>query len=191
MPDFGATITGELFSLTEVKTHLRVDFSDDDTYISTLITAATKWCEEKQKKFYITKTKTEYLDKFPKERYIELTRAPLQSVTHLKYTDKDGAVTTWGSGNYIVDKTSFVPKIVLGYNISWPTVQLSPVNAIEIAYVAGYGAAVDVPQMIKHAILLLVSHWYENREAVSTLKFAEVPMAAKSLLDLSGGRVNV
>jgi uncharacterized phiE125 gp8 family phage protein len=156
------------------------------------MTVASNWCEEKQKKFYITKTKTEYLDKFPQERYIELTRAPLQSVTHLKYTDKDGVITTWGGSNYIVDKTSFVPKLVLGYGLSWPSVQLGPVNAIEIEYVAGYGTAADVPQMIKQAILLLVSHWYENREPVNIGNIVnKIPFAVESLLGLSGGRVNV
>jgi uncharacterized phiE125 gp8 family phage protein len=37
---------------------------------------------------------------------------------------------------------------------------------IQVTYVAGYGAAASVPQKYKQAMLLLIGHWYENRETV-------------------------
>ncbi len=38
-------------------------------------------------------------------------------------------------------------------------------NGIEIAFVAGFGAQPSaVPEAIRHALLLLVAHWYANRE---------------------------
>jgi len=39
--------------------------------------------------------------------------------------------------------------------------------AVEIDYTAGYGsAATDVPAGLRQAMLSLVGHWFENREAV-------------------------
>ncbi len=37
---------------------------------------------------------------------------------------------------------------------------------IEIDYVAGHGAAADVPADLKQALLVLVAHWFEHRDAV-------------------------
>ena len=38
------------------------------------------------------------------------------------------------------------------------------------------------PQAVVQAILLLVKHWYDHREAVSDLNFKQVPLATKALL---------
>ena len=51
---------------------------------------------------------------------------------------------------------------------------------------AGYGAASTVPTSIKQAMLLLIGHWYENREAMVESKFAasltEAPYVVEALL---------
>ena len=47
---------------------------------------------------------------------------------------------------------------------SWPSLYPRD-DAVQIEYVAGYGAAASVPQVFKQAILLLVGHWYANRES--------------------------
>ena len=54
--------------------------------------------------------------------------------------------------------------------LSAGAVQLSParlLNAFEVAFTAGYGdEASDVPAPIRHALKLLVAHWFEHREPV-------------------------
>jgi uncharacterized phiE125 gp8 family phage protein len=46
------------------------------------------------------------------------------------------------------------------------TLVLSP-QGIEIDYVAGYGSAADeVPADLRQAVLLLIAHWHEHRDAV-------------------------
>jgi hypothetical protein len=35
---------------------------------------------------------------------------------------------------------------------------------------------------VKPAVLLLVGHWFENREAVSSVNLSEVPVAAYPLI---------
>ena len=47
---------------------------------------------------------------------------------------------------------------------TWPVAQQRS-DAINIEFVAGFGdAASDVPDTIRHAMLMLISFWYENRE---------------------------
>jgi hypothetical protein len=38
-------------------------------------------------------------------------------------------------------------------------------NAVRVRYTCGYGAASEVPQSIKHWILLAVGAWHAQREA--------------------------
>jgi len=39
-----------------------------------------------------------------------------------------------------------------------------------------------VPQMVKHSIKMLVSHWYTNREAVDRAGAKDVPLGVYDLL---------
>jgi uncharacterized phiE125 gp8 family phage protein len=42
---------------------------------------------------------------------------------------------------------------------------LDAANAVTVTYTAGYGSASDVPQAIKHWIMMTVASMYENRES--------------------------
>ena len=56
---------------------------------------------------------------------------------------------------------------------------------IEIQFTAGFGAAAtDVPAPLRQAILLLVAHWYENREpVVAGIAATRFPDAVIGLLE--------
>jgi uncharacterized phiE125 gp8 family phage protein len=174
----------EAVELGDAKDHLRVAFSDDDRYISDLISTARRYAEDLQRRALITQTWTLWLDRFPSGDSIELPSPPLQSVTHLKYTDSDDSESTFSADDYIVDTASTPGNIVLAYGSSWPTVTLKPVNAIEIEFVAGYGAyPLAVPFETRAGILLLVSHWYEHREPIVLEGTpARIPLSASDLL---------
>lgn len=66
----------------------------------------------------------------------------------------------------MVDAASEPGRVWLNYGKTWPTVSLRPGPAITVRYVAGYGAAVDVPMQYKQAMLLMIGHFYENREEI-------------------------
>lgn len=169
----------------EARDHLRVDSGDDDSVIEDVISAAREHIEEAARRALVTQTWKLYLDEWPVFDFINLPRPPLQSVTSVKYTDKDGLQTTWDSSNYLVDTASEPGRIVLAYGVSWPNVTLRPMNPIEVTFVAGYGDPDDVPQRWRRAILLLAGHWYENREATISGTIARtVPFAVESLINL-------
>ena len=66
---------------------------------------------------------------------------------------------------YSVDTTSEPGLITLAYSQSWPTVR-SIHHAIEIIYIAGYGAAANVPEEVKSAMKMILGNLYEHRSGL-------------------------
>ncbi len=155
----------EPVSLAEAKSHLRVDTTDDDALITALITAAREQVENDTRRALVTQTWDYVLDAFPSGSEIVLPLPPLQSVTSITYRDKDGNSSTFDASNYVVDTAGMFGRVVLKSGVTWPSVTLYPAGAVTVRFVAGYGDAGAVPQSLKQAILLLVGHLYENREA--------------------------
>ena len=56
-------------------------------------------------------------------------------------------------------------------------------EAATVRFICGYGAAGAVPQAIKQAMLLLIGHYFNNREQTITGVMAtEIPQGADALL---------
>lgn len=155
----------EPLTLTEAKAHLRVDFTDDDTYIDTIIKSARKVCEKYCNIVFITQTWRQNENNFG--AYIDLSVSPVQSVTTIKYYDTAEVQQTLATANYQVDTLSDTGAIYEGVTLGFPSISSNTINPIEVIYVCGYGLAVSVPEDIKAAILLMISHLYENREPVN------------------------
>jgi uncharacterized phiE125 gp8 family phage protein len=157
----------------------------EDSLVASLITAARIYGEKYTGRGFATQTVIAYLDDFPSEDYIELPKAPLQSVTSVKYKDTAGTETTMTvTTQYIVDSDRQVGRIVLPYGVTWPTATLYTVNPISITYVAGY---TSLPQPLKQAMLLMIGNWYENRENSPEIiggSYNEIGFHAKALMDM-------
>lgn len=174
----------EPVTLAEAKAHLRVDIADDDALISSLITAARGQLEGDTRRAFVTQTWDYTLGSFPPARKLDLPLPPLASVTSITYKDAEGNVSTFPSANYVVDTSEVFGRIVLKDGYTWPSTILWPAAAVTVRFVAGYGTAAAVPQTAKQALLLLVGHWYENRETViaAGVLAREVPMAYERLM---------
>lgn len=177
----------EPVSVSEAKQHLRVDTSDDDSYIAALIVAARQWAETYLDRTLISTQWTIRMDSFPHE--IELPRPPMSSsgtttATSITYTITDTQETaTLSSSSYRVDRSSTPGVIRNLYGESWPS-HLMDQNSVTVTWWGGYGAAgSDVPAAIRHAILMHVAHLYERRLAADTMSSNEVPFGVKALLD--------
>lgn len=187
----------EPITLTEANAHLRVDASDDDTLISSLIQAAREQIDGAAGylgRALVEQTWDLKLDWFPSnDTPIGLPLAPLRSVEQITYTDEAGATQTLASSVYqVVGVDAHAGGYVLeAHEQSWPATRDIP-EAITIRFKAGYAATNDsppdyranVPQPIKQALLLMVSDLYHHRETVATGGETEVPMSmtAKALL---------
>jgi uncharacterized phiE125 gp8 family phage protein len=150
----------EPVSLVEARAHLRLESGEDD-YISNLIAVARRHCESFQGRAYVTKTWDLYLNAFPCE-CIRVPLPPLQEIRYIQYRDNTGVIQTLDPSDFVVDAFSEPGLICRAYGKSWPTTY-PEINSVQIRFVAGYGTAADVPQEVKHAILLKVADLYEHR----------------------------
>lgn len=171
-------------SLAEVKSHLRVDTTDDEEYIQSLISVVAADCEQWLNRCLITQTWVETFLAFPVQYdFLELEKSPLQSVTSVQYVDTDGVTQTFSADDYEIDLAGTPGSIYLGYGKSFPSTR-SVRDAVTVTYVAGYGdAETDVPVGIRHGMKIMLSHLYENREPVVTGTIVtRIPMSFESLL---------
>lgn len=167
--------TSEPVTLEEAKTHLRVDDTTDDTYITALITAARQMCETYTGLSFMTQTREVVLDDFPSYGCdIQLAYGPFQSVTSVKYNDGDSVEQTLTvNTDYKVDLFNGRVQQLDGW---FDTDGHN--NAVAVRYQAGYASADDVPSVIKQAILMQVAAMYENRGDAG-----EITYTARNLLD--------
>lgn len=176
----------EPITLKEAQIHIRVEVTeagivtDETTYIESIIATAREWCEGFQNKAYVLQTIEKTFDRFPCSIF-ELPRPPMVSVLSIKYYDSKNIEYTLDPLLYFVDTASEPGRVSLNYSIQWPAIVLRPINSVIIRYTAGNTDASTVPKKVKQAILLLVGHWYENREAVGKVE-GEIGFAVKSLL---------
>ena len=173
--------TAEPVSLAEIKRQVRVDASDDDQELSAMIAAAREVVEQQTRRQLMQATLRGYLDRFPTFcGPIEIPLLPITDVTLVSYYDANGEVQSLDSSTYYADIVSDKSpgRLMLVSGQTWPTTQTGRPNAVMVDFDAGY---TTVPDAAKHAIKLLVAHWYNNREAVGQVG-REVALAFGALI---------
>jgi len=150
----------EPVSSTELKAFLRIDHTDEDTLLTSLITAARQMAEDYCQRSFITQTWKAYANDFPDE--IELLHGKVISVTTIKYSVTTALDTTLSSSSYNASTETDVCTI---FPVdSWPETDNDFPNSIEVAYTAGYGSSEsDVPEVIVDVIKRIAADQYEMR----------------------------
>lgn len=111
---------------------------------------------------------------------VVLPLAPVQSVDVLTYLDKDGAQQSLSVADFDliadVDRPVLQPKS----GVVWPATAIRP-DAITVRMTVGMAT---LPAALRVAILLLASHWVQNREAVVLAGSpVELPLAVSALVE--------
>lgn len=206
----GSTLTSppavEPVTIEEARSQCRLTDSSEDGLLAGYVLAARHLAEERTERVLITQTWTETFDRrwptlghhhahhhrvvqdgvFPhSRRRILLLRAPVQSVASITYVDQNGATQTLDPSQYQAGKHLLAGAIEEAYGVSWPAVRWQ-MDAISVQYVAGYTTPGLVPEAIRMAILLLVGHFYNNREATvisaTRMSVSELPIGVDALL---------
>ncbi|NIO42238.1 MAG: hypothetical protein GTO41_20040 [Burkholderiales bacterium] len=192
-PGAGLTLVtpaaGLAVTLADAKLQQRIDQSAEDSLITDWINAATAWVENITDYSLLTQTWKQSVDREPAggTRPIYLARKPLISVTSIDYTDTEGNPQTFT--DFQADDQSETPRVAPDVGEVWPSVQVGKLGGLSITYQAGFGPdETTVPIDFKNAILLLVGHFYRNREAVTSGPSNQVEMTARAILAQRIGR---
>lgn len=163
--------SGEILTLAEAKSFMRVDHSDDDALIGSLIKAARLRIEGpggKLNAVFLTQTWDLILDSFPSHE-IMLPLHPVQGIDEIAYFDEDGVETIQDPASYYLDEVSRPQYVIPMSDVTWPSV-LDAANAVRVRFTAGFpwgsgdGIADNVPETVKVAAMQLLVHWYDRRD---------------------------
>jgi len=173
----------------EAMEHVRSEDEEKKEYLQQLIAAAQNWIDGPSGWLghsFGLQTLEMLFDGFPDE---PLPYQPITEVVSVTYLDTGGVQQTVPGTDYRLLFSGAV------HAESWPASRSGP-ETVAIRVRAGYPPRMvapegggdpvpvsTVPAAVKQAVLLLVGHWYANRETVvvGTIS-AEVPVAAMSLL---------
>lgn len=154
-----------LLPVAELREHLRISGTDHDARLTTYIEAAVDYWRKLGQWAFLEETWRLTLDDFPRNPDgIVLERAPLKSVTSVKYFDASNVQQTLTADiDYRVDARNIEGWLVPEVN-GWPDVY-DRINAVEIEFVTGYGATpADVPASARLAIKSTAAWFFWNPE---------------------------
>lgn len=174
----------EPVTLAQAKLHLRIitaldqtEPSEDDAYVSALITAARQAAENSLNRPVALATYELRGDAFD----VPLPVSPVAALTSVTYVDAAGVVQTVDPAGYELAGTVDAPVLRVAYGGAWPSGVRGQDDDVRIQFTAGWSTA-DLPKPIYQAILLTIGHLYENREDSTALNLSELPMGSRYLL---------
>lgn len=147
----------EPISLAEAKAFARIEGAEEDSLLITLIGAARLHTEAVTGRALLAQTWRLALDAVPCGPVL-LPVGPLIALVSATVYGADGEPAALDLGSLEVAPGTGPARVRLPPGTE---------GALEIDYRAGYGAAAeDVPADLRHAMLVLIAHWFEHRDAV-------------------------
>lgn len=179
-----------LISRSEAKVHCRIDHDDDNETIDALISAAMSYADGWTGilgRCLVEQTWRQDFDDI--WGCLRIPLFPVISISSVKYRDTQNVEQTISSSNYTLQTDDLGSFARFLSNYSAPALY-TELPRVSLTYKAGYANGGTeqaptlgaVPGAIKQALLMLIAHWYENREAVTMGAPVVLPMAVESLL---------
>jgi hypothetical protein len=155
-----STDGSEIVLVATAKDYMRVSSTVDDNIITRMITQARIWCENYISRDIVAKTRTYYL---PETNGIfDLPFGPVSSITSVKSDDVDIAYTVLGLNSESIELDG-------GY-----------ADKVKIVYVtSGLN-----DELLKQAIMQLVSTYYDNRADFSSDQKSNVESIPTNVRDI-------
>lgn len=168
----------EPVTLPEAKQHCRVLSNDEDTLITALITAAREWVENFTGHLLVPREVTQRFECFSSHTMLYGWPIADSAVPEITYADPQGEIQMLVGARIAL--CNGYGRLAPAFGSRWPSTY-SGAGSVVVKFQAGYATPAAVPQSMKQAILLLVGHWFANRESVSDKAMTEVPMAVDAL----------
>jgi uncharacterized phiE125 gp8 family phage protein len=166
----------------EVAEQARIDIHDEDALIERYIAAATEYVERYTGLGLVTQVWQLPLSGFP--AIITLPIRPFQAVTSVAYTDADGRDASIAPTE-LADSALYA---LVGVGSQRTFGSIAPINgtgwpsgtAVQVDFAVGFGdEAADLPQLLRHAIIVTVATWHAQRLDVVT---TELPTMVQRML---------
>ncbi len=101
------------------------------------------------------------LNGFPRSGFISLYKSPVNSITSVEYYDEDDTLQTLASSEYWTELTRIPACITI--KDSWPETKTGRPGSVIVTFATGYAEG-ECPHDIVNVLLLLLTHYYENRQ---------------------------
>ncbi len=173
---------GPVVDLDTIKGFCYVSLDMDDALLTSMEVAAVAKCEAYLRRSLLGQVSTLWFDASVYGT-ISTPFGKLNSIESVKtYSETDEEVTI-SPNDYVVDTASDqYGRIRFKENVN--ACGLRELNPIGITINTGYADVDSVPQLIKQAILTLISSWYENREM-----YAEQKLPTNARIQLNPYRI--
>lgn len=152
----------EPLTLAEVKAHLRLDATDEDALLTSLLKTAREHLERTSGLALMRQTLRLYLDGWP-DGPVRIGRGPVQSIEAVRIFDGAGVARVLPILGHVLDGAALPARLWLPQREA----TARAVNGIEIDFIAGYASANEVPGDLKRALLTHVALMFSFRGAVS------------------------
>ena len=146
--------------LSLLKSHLRVDFADDDAILSLYLDGATAFMEGATRRLLSQQTRTIRLLNFED---VMLPFPPIVSVGSVTYKDEHGATQTLSASKWVLDTTEAMTY--LRFLDDLPSLDEDVYDRVTVTFTCGWST---IPQDVVVAVLQLAAGSYLMRESVAT-----------------------
>lgn len=168
----------EIVTLEEAKIHLRIDYSDEDSLVSSLIVAARKQAEHMTGRAFGVQTRELIIDAFPDDE-IRLPGTPVTSIVSVTYADSSGNTVVMPEDGYALDSDYIPSSLFPSSEDPWPDTY-DTANAVRIRYVCGHEAG--TAESVRVWMLMTVGTMYRHRESIANAQSYALPRSAYDVL---------
>lgn len=167
--------TANPITLADIKLHLSIFDTADDTYLAEILLAAQQQVSQFLGEYVSPTTLRVDVCCY---NTIRLPQKQVASITSVQYYDVNNNLQTLASSNYIFDDSSDGAYIVFTGN-SLPQLSNDYVNPIRVTYVANIPST---PDTVRQAIRIVAGEMYQTRSLSTNNNVQSLPLQVQYLL---------